>query len=71
MKQVHPGMGISWKAMTIIDNLMGDMFGRLAEEAAQMLKYTRRQTMTSREIQGAVQAGAARGAGEACHCGGD
>ncbi|KAL6575788.1 hypothetical protein OROHE_000769 [Orobanche hederae] len=55
MKQVHPDMGISSKAMTVINNLMGDMFERLAEEAALLQKYTGRMTMSSREIQGAVK----------------
>ncbi|KAL6563656.1 hypothetical protein OROGR_002615 [Orobanche gracilis] len=55
MKQVHPDMGISSKAMTVINNLMGDMFERLAEEAALLQKYTGRITMSSREIQGAVK----------------
>lgn len=55
MKQVHPEMGISGKAMTIINNLMTDMFERIAVEAAALQKYTGRRTMSSREIQGAVK----------------
>ncbi|KAG8387574.1 hypothetical protein BUALT_Bualt02G0035500 [Buddleja alternifolia] len=55
MKQVHPDMGISSKAMTIINNLMADMFERLAAEAALLVKYTGRSTMSSREVQGAVK----------------
>lgn len=52
MKQVHPDMGISSKGMTIVNNLMSDMFERLAEEAARLTKITGRRTMSSREIQG-------------------
>ncbi|KAL8515903.1 hypothetical protein ACS0TY_014562 [Phlomoides rotata] len=55
MKQVHPEMGISSKAMTIVNNMMVDMFERLAEEAARLAKYTGRQTLSSREVQGAVK----------------
>lgn len=55
MKQVHPGMGISSKAMTILNNLMSDMFERLVEEASKLTKYTGRVTLTSREIQGAAR----------------
>ncbi|KAH6774719.1 hypothetical protein C2S51_013123 [Perilla frutescens var. frutescens] len=55
MKEVHPDMGISSKAMTIVNNLMSDMFERIAEEAARLQKYTRRRTLSSREIQGAVK----------------
>ncbi|KAE8037551.1 hypothetical protein FH972_010132 [Carpinus fangiana] len=55
LKQVHPGMAISSKAMTVLNNLMRDMFERVAEEAARLSKYTGRVTLTSREIQGAVR----------------
>ncbi|XP_073060224.1 uncharacterized protein [Primulina eburnea] len=55
MKQVHPDMGISSKAMTIINNMMSDMFERLAEAAARLKDYSGRSTMSSREIQGAVK----------------
>ncbi|KAK1383084.1 Histone domain-containing protein [Heracleum sosnowskyi] len=55
LKQVHPAMGISSKAMTIVNNLMTDMFERLADEAARLASYTKRMTLSSREIQGAVK----------------
>ncbi|KAF3455149.1 hypothetical protein FNV43_RR05597 [Rhamnella rubrinervis] len=55
MKQVHPGMRITSKALTILNNLIGDVFERLAEEASRLTKYTVRMTLTSREIQGAVR----------------
>lgn len=55
LKQVHPEMGITSKAMTIINGLMSDMFERLADEAANLSKYTGRMTLSSREIQGAVR----------------
>ncbi|GAB2274694.1 hypothetical protein Dimus_009464 [Dionaea muscipula] len=55
LEQVHPGMGVSAKAMAVMDNYMKDMFERLAEEAARLVDYSRRRTLTSREIQGAVK----------------
>lgn len=55
LKQVHPDMGISSKAMTIVNNLMTDMFEKLADEAARLTNYTKRMTLSSREIQGAVK----------------
>ncbi|KAL1827723.1 hypothetical protein ACET3Z_006135 [Daucus carota] len=55
LKQVHPDIGISSKAMTIVNNLMTDMFERLADEAARLTKYTKKMTLSSREIQGAVK----------------
>lgn len=68
LKQVHPEMGVSSKAMTVLDNFMNDMFERLAEEAARLLKYTGRKTLTSREIPGGGAAGFARRAREARRC---
>ncbi|KAF7805655.1 histone H2B [Senna tora] len=55
LKQVHPEMGISFQAMTILNNLMSDMFERLADEATKLKKYTGHMTLSSREIQGAVK----------------
>ncbi|XP_027348245.1 histone H2B-like [Abrus precatorius] len=55
LKQVHPEMGISSKCMTILNNLMNDMFERIAYEAAKLKDYTGHMTLSSREIQGAVK----------------
>ncbi|XP_054811282.1 uncharacterized protein LOC129312632 [Prosopis cineraria] len=55
LKQVHPEMGISFQAMTILNNLMTDMFERLADEATRLKTYTGHMTLSSREIQGAVK----------------
>ncbi|KAK6788022.1 hypothetical protein RDI58_016547 [Solanum bulbocastanum] len=55
MKQVHPDMGISSKAMMILNNLMGDMFERIANEAAILTKYVGRATLASVDIQDAVK----------------
>lgn len=55
LKQVHPELGVSSKAMTVLNNFMNDMFERLADEVARLLKYTGRKTLTSSEIQAAVK----------------
>ncbi|XP_039137341.1 late histone H2B.L4-like [Dioscorea cayenensis subsp. rotundata] len=55
LKQVHPGMGVSSRAMEVLDGLMSDMFERIAEEAARLSKYTGKATLSSREIHGAVR----------------
>nr|GMD22700.1 histone H2B.2-like [Ipomoea batatas] len=55
MKQVHQDLAISSQAMTVINNLMGDMFERIAAEAATLSKYVSRTTLSSREIQDAVK----------------
>lgn len=41
--------------MTVINGLMNNMFERVAEEASKLCKYTKKMTLTSREIQGAVR----------------
>ncbi|RAL37510.1 hypothetical protein DM860_000204 [Cuscuta australis] len=55
LKQVHPDLGISARAMAVINNLMADMFERIAAEAAALAKYVSRRTLSSREIQDAVK----------------
>ncbi|XP_024159854.1 histone H2B.2 [Rosa chinensis] len=55
LKQVHPELGMSAKAMVVLNNYMNDMFDRLADEAAKLAMYTARKTLSSREIQGAVK----------------
>lgn len=55
LKQVHPEVGMSAKAMIVLNNYMNDMFERLADEAAKLTMYTARKTLSSREIQAAVK----------------
>ncbi|KAK6247276.1 hypothetical protein QUC31_018841 [Theobroma cacao] len=55
LKQVHPGMAISSKAMSVINSLINDMFERIADEATKLSKYNERRTLSPREIQGAVR----------------
>ncbi|KAK3129384.1 hypothetical protein QOZ80_6BG0478670 [Eleusine coracana subsp. coracana] len=55
LKQVHPELGVSGRAMQVLDMMMADMFERLAAEAARLAKITGRMTLTSREVQTAVR----------------
>ncbi|XP_059827207.1 late histone H2B.L4-like [Hypanus sabinus] len=55
LKQVHPDTGISSKAMSIMNSFVNDVFDRIACEASRLAHYTRRHTMSSREIQTAVR----------------
>lgn len=55
LKQVHPDLAISSKAMAVLNAFMWDMFERLAGEAGKLADYTRRATLSSREIQDAVR----------------
>ncbi|XP_077980700.1 late histone H2B.L4-like [Glandiceps talaboti] len=55
MKQVHPDVGISGKAMNIMNSFVNDIFERIASEAARLAQINKRSTITSREIQTAVR----------------
>ncbi|XP_035209129.1 late histone H2B.L4-like [Stegodyphus dumicola] len=55
LKQVHPDIGISSKAMIIMNNFVNDIFERLAAEASRLTNYNKRSTISSREIQTAVR----------------
>ncbi|KRY33246.1 histone H3, embryonic [Trichinella spiralis] len=55
LKQVHPYIGISNRAMSIMNSFVNDIFDRLAVEASRLANYSQRTTITSREIQTAVR----------------
>jgi len=55
LKQVHPDIGMSNKAMAICESLCNDIFERLASEAAKVAFYNKRTTVGSREVQTAVR----------------
>ncbi|KAL6858877.1 hypothetical protein ACP4OV_017879 [Aristida adscensionis] len=55
LKQVHPDIGISSKAMSIMNSFINDIFEKLAAESAKLARYNKKPTITSREIQTAVR----------------
>lgn len=55
LKQVHPSIGISNKAMSIMNSFVNDIFERIATEASKLSAYTKRSTIAAREIQTAVR----------------
>jgi histone H2B len=55
LKQVHPDVGVSSKAMTIMNSFVNDIFERIAGEASRLATINRRKTISSREIQTAVR----------------
>ena len=55
LKQYHPDIGISSKAMNIMNSMVADMLDRIASEASKLAKYNKRSTISSREIQTAVR----------------
>ncbi|PIN11948.1 Histone H2B [Handroanthus impetiginosus] len=55
LKQVHPDIGISSKAMGIMNSFINDIFEKLAMESSRLARYNKKPTITSREIQTAVR----------------
>ncbi|KAI0709292.1 histone-fold-containing protein, partial [Earliella scabrosa] len=55
LKQVHPDTGISNKAMAILNSFVNDIFERIATEASKLSSYSKKSTISSREIQTAVR----------------
>ena len=55
LKQVYPEMGMSKKAMSIMNSFVHDTFDRLATEAGQLCKINKKHTMDARAVQTAVR----------------
>ena len=55
MLQVHPDTGISSRAISILNSFITDIFEKIATETAQLARYNKKPTVTSREIQTAVR----------------
>jgi len=55
LKQVHPDTGISNKAMAILNSFVNDIFERVASEASKLAAYSKKSTISSREIQTSVR----------------
>ena len=55
LKQVHPDTGISSNGMSIMNSFITDIFDKIANEAGKLVRYNKKGTLTSREIQTAVR----------------
>ena len=55
LKQVHPDVGVSSKAMSIMNSFVNDIFERIASEASRLALQNKKKTISSREIQTAVR----------------
>ena len=55
LKQVHPDTGISRRAMSIMNSFINDVFERIAGEAGRLVRYNKKATLSSREVQTAVR----------------
>ncbi|XP_057372784.1 uncharacterized protein LOC130693620 isoform X2 [Daphnia carinata] len=55
LKQVHPQLSMTNKAMKVMDDFMHDIYSRLVAEAAGLVKLTRRSTLSASEFQTATR----------------
>ena len=55
LKQVHPETGISKRSMSIMNSFINDIFEKINGEAARLVRYNKKQTLSSREVQTAVR----------------
>jgi histone H2B len=50
LKQVHPETGISKRSMSIMNSFINDLFEKISGEASKLVRYNKKQTLSSREI---------------------
>jgi histone H2B len=55
LKQVYPEMGMSKKAMSIMNSFVFDTFERIAVEAGKLCKMSNKHTLDARAVQTAVR----------------
>merc|ERR1712032_905730 len=55
LKQVHEKTGISKRSMSIMNSFINDVFEKISSEAARLVRYNKRHTLSSREVQTAVR----------------
>ena len=51
LKQVHPDIGMSKRAMNVMNGFVHDTFDRIATEAGNIVKYNKKATMDARAVQ--------------------
>eukprot|EP01013_Petalomonas_cantuscygni_P013019 TRINITY_DN27132_c0_g1_i1.p1 TRINITY_DN27132_c0_g1~~TRINITY_DN27132_c0_g1_i1.p1 ORF type:complete len:149 (+),score=19.99 TRINITY_DN27132_c0_g1_i1:60-449(+) len=55
LKHVHKDVGISSKAMRILNAFVDDLFTRVQQEAVELTKLRKAKTLSAREIQTAIR----------------
>ena len=55
LKQVHPETGISKRSMSIMNSFINDVFEKIAGESARLVRYNKKHTLSSREVQTSVR----------------
>merc|ERR1712224_660484 len=55
LKNIHPEIGISKKAMSVMNSFVNDLFERVALESSKLARYHGKATLTSNDIHSAVK----------------
>ena len=55
LKQVHPDTGMSKKGMSIMNSFINDIFEKVSSAAGKLVRYNKKATLSSREVQTAVR----------------
>lgn len=55
LKQVHPETGVSKRSMQIMNSFINDIFEKIALESSKLVRYNKKHTLSSREVQTAVR----------------
>ena len=55
LKQVHPEVGVSKRSMQIMNSFINDIFEKIALESSKLVRYNKKHTLSSREVQTAVR----------------
>ncbi len=55
LKNIHGEIGISKRAMEVMNSFVADLFERVALEASKLNRYQRKHTISSSDIQAAVK----------------
>ena len=54
LKQVHPEIGVSKRAMQVLNSFVEDVFDRICSEASKLCNYANKHTLGAREVQAAT-----------------
>ena len=55
LKSISNDIGVSKKGMAVINSLVADMFDQVALEASKLVRYQKKKTLSSQDIQTAVK----------------
>ena len=55
LKSISNDIGISKKGMAVINSLVADMFDQIALEASKLVRYQKKKTLGSQDVQTAVK----------------